>query len=1044
MELIRFYLVVLPLCFMSSGLLGASGLDPDKRITQYRLESWTRRDGLPGNNVEAVSQTPDGYLWLGSNNGLARFDGVQFSTFQVEDHPALGSNRIMDLAVTSKGRLWILTLKGLSYYEDGVFHKAILNPKIQYQRHLAVDENDHLWLGCGGEGIFRMAPDGSTTNYRRDSGLGSLVINNLVITHNGTLVVASNYGAYQFDGQEFKALYKGPVMGVWVEDNGLLWANNFLEGLYRVSWDGEPEAFDSTRGLDAKLVNAIHEDHRGNLWFATDVAGLGRYSNGHIETLNESHGLASNRVNRLFEDRDGNLWLACENGLSVLKPGLFTTYTEREGLSKNSALTVFEDAHNNLWCGSSEGLTKIQPDGTLTSFGPEHGFLESYVRSIAEAPGGDLWLGTYGGGLYMVRDDHLVPFEQNQNPFVYTFGWHDGSLWVGSEGPGLHRFEDELVQEFKNVAGEQWISHTMLAHSDGSFWIGSKDEGLVRWKDGHFDHFNADHGLPSYELKSLFEDGAGRLWVLSGGLLCLFQGETFHAFPLEVPKTAYFTGIAEDGKGYLWLNSFDGVYRVKLSDLEANLRGELRVAPTQRFGLDHGLLSETGGNGSPNIIQSDEGLIWIATKGGAAVVDPNQIPEKENLPPLYIERVFVDDAPMPLSRKLVLPPGKPRIQFFFTAVDLNQPERLRFRYRMDPYDEQWIEVDRRDVLFNGLPPGDYRFRVGVSYDGRTWREAADPVRLRLSPYFYQTSWFYPACFISFLVIGLAFFGYRVRNFKMRARELQSQVDERTASLRTEKEKTQELYEKLRIDNVRKTRELEEARRLQLAMLPESPPDIPGLSFGLYMKTATEVGGDYYDFLQDEHGALTVAVGDATGHGMKAGLLVATTKSYFHSYGLLADSREIVNRISKSLKNLKLKGMFMALSLLKYHKGKASLLAAGMPPALIWRKENGAVEPLILKGLPLGGFLGFPYKVKEFELFAGDVMLLMSDGLPERFNREKKLLGEARIQTCFSQCATHSPQAIIEALVHLGEDWSQGVPQDDDIALIVMKVDEVIS
>lgn len=206
-----------------------------------------------------------------------------------------------------------------------------------------------------------------------------------------------------------------------------------------------------------------------------------------------------------------------------------------------------------------------------------------------------------------------------------------------------------------------------------------------------------------------------------------------------------------------------------------------------------------------------------------------------------------------------------------------------------------------------------------------------------------------------------------------------------------------------------------------------------------MKTATEVGGDYYDFVQDEEGVLTVAVGDATGHGIKAGLLVATTKSYFLSYGELSDSRKIVELISKSLKNLKLKGMFMALSLLKYQRGKASLLAAGMPPAMIWRKHSGEVEQILLKGLPLGGFLGFPYKIREFGLNPGDVVLLMSDGLPERFNGEKELLGEDRIQACFAQWAELAPDVIIEKLVQFGEDWAQGTPQDDDIAMVVMRV-----
>src|SRR5581483_6193016 len=246
-------------------------------------------------------------------------------------------------------------------------------------------------------------------------------------------------------------------------------------------------------------------------------------------------------------------------------------------------------------------------------------------------------------------------------------------------------------------------------------------------------------------------------------------------------------------------------------------------------------------------------------------------------------------------------------------------------------------------------------------------------------------------------------------------------------------------QELEAENEQRARELEEARRLQLSMLPKTVPQLPGLEIAAYMKTASEVGGDYYDFHQADDGTLTVAVGDATGHGLKAGTMVTAVKGLFEAFAPEPDPVHIFQQTSRALKRMNLRSLFMAMTVVKVKGNRAGLSVAGMPPVLIYRAASGQVEEVALRGMPLGSVANYPYRQQELTLASGDVVVLMSDGLPERFNAQGEMLDYERTKHAFAAAADQSPRQIIEHFVSVGDEWAEGRPQDDDVTFVVLKV-----
>ena len=1035
-------LMHLATCILIAGwALGESGLNPDKALSQYILETWSARDGLPGDEIEAIAQTGDGFLWLGTSRGLARFDGNRFRLPDSHFYPNLATDRIKALCAHPKTGLWVAAVTGLYRRFQGKWEK-IQGPAGDDDIYdIVTGGPDQVWFATRGHGIARFK-DGQFTQFAGGSGLESLMVNKLAWSQRTGLLAGTNGGLHQFRGNLFIALRPRPVYALATASDGSIWCGDFLHGLIHRQPDGKETIYASETGIQAATLNAVKEDRRGNAWASCDNAGLFRFANGNWSRMGQTDGLPDDRVLCLFEDRGGALWIGTQSGLARLRDGFGTHYGQKEGLPANQHYTLAQDSNGVIWTGSSAGIGRIAQDGEISSITHYLGEQIGIVLGITISPEGHPWFATLGRGLLFYKDGQLQHFARDtRNPFIHGFNWRgDGSLWVGTDSRGLTEFRPSgtVVQHGQE---EGWSGNfPRFIHEDrfGDFWISTNQGVFLREGEG-FRRFGKADGLFEDDARSIYEDEEGFLWLSSFGRLCVYDRERFHQIQLpEFHKNGVITFVT-DGLGYLWIGTQNGLFRASRSQLLARIDNPGAPLDIRSFNKADGLKGVQFAVGQAAAIRTLDGRLWFATDRGILAIDPTQIDPPPTLPPPLLEQLIVDDQTEDPAREIVLAPGRHRVTASFTAVRFEAPQSLEFRFRLDPYDPDWQRADQtRQATYTNLQPGRYELHFAVRDAANGWVGSPMPMTLRIQPFFYQTTWFVPSLILLAVLLTAALAYWRLRVLRRRNIVLGELVAERTKSLHDEKERTQTLYAQLKSTHQEKLDELEKARTLQMAMLPEQPPQVAGWEIATMLRTASEVGGDYYDFEWRMGGDLTVAVGDATGHGMKAGLFVSATKSQFLAFAKLEDPVAIVRNISTHLKALKLRHMFMALTLAKINGSAVRLVTAGMPPTFLYRQATGEVDLVLQKALPLGGFPNFPYQAQEVAMTPGDMLVITTDGLPERFNPQDQMLTESRIAKVIQNSGNQSPESLLNRLYRTGEDWSEGRDQDDDIAMVALR------
>ncbi len=1019
--------------------LPAQGLDPTKSLSQYRLDNWTESDGLPDRSVRDIVQDDEGFLWLATTRGLVRFDGVRFSLFSRENSPSLPSESIRALAVGPQGRLWIATSRGLCWKDAaGIECLASPEPALANVNSMAVSPSGDLWLGTERSGLLRFSQGEVRQRFSTGEGVGSQVTE--VTAVGDKIWAASNRCLCLWSEAGIETVVGGPTYFALRDGQGRFWYGSPFGLTLQPATGERPQIFTRRQGLPGSFVRLMREDGQGNLWMGSNDGGLIRWRDGVFETLSHEQGLPSDAISSLLVDSEGSLWIGTSRGgLSRLKEGLFSVYSQSEGLPNRHVQSVYQDSNGTVWAGTVAGAARLQGQRFELLEGTE----DLFVIAFEEDSRGTLWLGGVRT-LMTVQEDRAQLFNSNLGlviPVVFDMEQSNGDdFWFGN-GSMLGRIREGEFRAFGRLAfgpSEEGMIRSLLWDSRNTLWIGRI--GLHRWDEEKRELVAVEEAaeLANREVDYLYEDSRHRFWIIAGGGLFNFGNEGLRQLGLDGVR-AYLMGMVEDSRGDLWLNSSNGILRLARGDVDAALDGTLSSVPAERFGLRHGLLSSSGSEGNPNAWRASDGRLWFATRRGVASIDPEK--GRSQRPPLhvYLESARADDRLLGIEAGAEVPPGANRLEIQYGAIDLLAGHDLRFRYRLEGFDRQWIEAgSQRSVTYTGLRPGRYDFQVQAARPEEEWRSPASPLALRVVPKLYQTNWFMALSLIAASALVWGGYGLRVRQLKLRESHLQGLVSARTESLRLEKAKTEELYSQLQQDHSRKVRELEEARSLQLSMLPADPPRLDDLEIAVHMSTATEVGGDYYDFHLDGDGTLTVAIGDATGHGMKAGLVVATAKTYFQSLAEEPDSRLVARRISKGLKEMRMRSMYMSLSLLKYKDGWATLLAAGMPPALLWRSGDGSVERLLLKGMPLGSFVDFPYQTREIQLRPNDMLLMLSDGLVELFNGSSQTLDEEPVIESLKASAPQGAQSVVGGLVELGRSWRGDTPQNDDITLVAIR------
>jgi signal transduction histidine kinase/ligand-binding sensor domain-containing protein len=765
----------------------------------YHSETWTTERGLPGDTVRAVTQTRDGYLWVATQAGLARFDGVRFHVFSKQNEPAFRSNECNVLLEGRDGSLWVGTIGGgLLRYREGrfdVYGRAEGLPT-DVVNGLYEDREGRLWVTSyealtlfDGRG-FRSFPTADAarhvyaTPFHEDEAGRVWFFHARGFNYNnaGTLLFYED-GELR-GGEEAARLFPFKTAGAFsafAGRGGAVWLNSReSHTLARFGRGGGEAGAPATYGVDGEAPTLAQEDAEGNLWMATGGDGLRVLSGGRVHTV-AAGGMPRGGLNALYADREGNLWAGSSSGLTRLRRQAFKAYTTAEGLSDETVWTTFEDSRGDVWFGTNGGVNRLR-GGRFRIFGRRDGFAADGAVSVAEDAEGRLWFASTLG-LTSFKDGRARVYERGDGLLSENVRGvlvdRAGRVWVGTLG-GLNLFEGGRFKAYTTAEGLPH-NNVLFMHEDraGRVWVGTP-AGLARIEDdGRFRVFRAADGLGSDIVIAAHDASDGSLWFGTvGGGLARFEGEQFKAVTTAAGLgDDTVTRILEDDAGRLWMGSTRGVLRASLRELNAVADGAAAQFTCVAYGKADGLpTNDCSGGTQPAGWRARDGRLWFPTSKGVAVVDPARLGRNRVAPPVVVESLVVDREARALKDELVLQAGSRAVEFHFTALSFVDPARVRFRYRLEGFDRDWVDAGaRREAFYTNLPPGAYRFRVSAANEDGVWNEEGAAVSFRLRPYFYQTVWFYALCAV---LLGALMWGvHRVRVRQLR-REFAAVLAER--------------------------------------------------------------------------------------------------------------------------------------------------------------------------------------------------------------------------------------------------------------------------
>jgi len=776
----------------------AAALDPNRTIAQYAHAAWGSEQGLPHTTVAAILQTRDGYLWFGTELGLARFDGVRFVVFDRKNTPELKSNVVRALAEDSEGTLWIGTSGGgLTQFRNGKFLAVAENlGQSNSAQALYADPSGAVWIGTDGGGAARYWR-GKFRHYTTRDGLSDDSVFAFAQDTDGILWIGTHNGLDRLEGDKIAVYHTADglpsdyIHSLCPDRGGGLWIGTFGGGISH--WkDGRFANLSTKDGLGSNVVSTILQDSGGTLWLGTIGAGLIRLAKGGFSSHNKDIGSGSSDIWALREDRSGNLWIGTMGGgVERLSDGVLTSWTATQGLSDNVTLGVFQDRSGAMWVGTGHGGVNRLQDGRFTGFTQREGLSDNLVFSICEDRRGAIWVGTRKG-LNQITNGKIKVYTTRDglpsDSVLALQAARDGSLWIGTRG-GLSRLSDG---RFINFTTDQGLSNnhviSILEGSQGDLWVATEG-GLNRLRDGKFTVYGTAAGLSNSAVMSLFEDSSHTLWIGTngGGLNRLKDGKfTVYSSAHGLPDDAIFA-ILDDGFGSLWMSGNKGIFRVAMSQLNRFAEGKTRVIEPVAYGRTDGMESEEANGGfQPAAWKAGDGKLWFPTMKGVVSVDPKKIAVRDRPFPVYLEQAAINGKPADPHAALRASPGRGDLEFVYTALDFDAPGKILFRYKLDGFDPDWVEAgSRRAAYYTNIPPGDYRFIVIARNGDGIWNSKGASLALTLEPHYWQTTWFFLVLGSSAMALLATAYTLRVRQSERRERSLARRVEERTRELRKE-------------------------------------------------------------------------------------------------------------------------------------------------------------------------------------------------------------------------------------------------------------------
>ena len=733
-------------------------------LGQFRSTQWTADSGLPQNIIRGIVQTPDGYLWVATLNGVARFDGMRFTVFDKSNTPGITANRFAAMVRGSNGDLWLYTENGaITRYHNNEFRPLGETEGVPTGsvHGITGDGHGHVWVVRNekilewneGNQRFEPAASGDEVRYKGlnwdGTGFWGVVGQKLYCFAHGQLSVNTVPGSIAL----------ASVRKVAAGRDGAIWL--------ALPDDRFARLLDSKWQLYSKPVQTPFQGSSKGSWKATIDSHLDRilFFPGEMEK-----GI---RYNTIAEDSEHNVWVGSEGqGLYRIQQQTIHVYSTAQGLAGANIYPILRDKHGDMWIGTwPAGLTQVH-DGAFKTYTPKDG-LPGLVSALSEDDAGNLWIGTHDGLAVLtkgqIRRAKNVPRDL---PVIQAILKHDGALLLGTP-LGVYRYS-----EANEGRGNSWIEsptgspigdvRVIIESRNGDLWFGGFG-GLTKTHHGVMTRFTERDGLPSNNVRSLYEDSDGVLWVgtYDGGLGRYFDGR----WTRYTQKDGLFNNgvfqILEDSHGSFWMSSNRGIYRVSKQQLNDLAAGKRKTVATVSYGRSDGMLNaECNGGLWPAGAKDKDGKLWFPTQDGVAIVDPELVPTNKQPPRVAIESADVDHISAPPGKEIIIKPGQESLEIQYTALSFSRPEQIVFRYTMDGLDTNWQEVGyRRTAYFSHLPPGRYVFRVMAANSDGVWSEAQSSAPITVLPPFYLTRWFLVTIFAIALGLMYLVWSFRVRQLK---------------------------------------------------------------------------------------------------------------------------------------------------------------------------------------------------------------------------------------------------------------------------------------
>lgn len=754
--------------------VSAFALDPPLDINQYAHKAWTIREGFFKGAIYAIAQTPDGYLWVGTEFSLERFDGIRSVEWRPPNKEHLPGGPIRSLLAARDGRLWIGTGEGLASWKDG---KLTHYPELdgEYVFSLLEDHEGTMWAaGSVGytEGRLCAIHGGRVECYGKDGSLGRSILS-LYEDRRGTLWVGTNNGIWQWTPGPSRFFPILDLVLSFAEDDGGELLISTPGGIKKLVND-RIEAY-PLRGISQKFSRLLRARDAG-LWVGTFDGGLLHVREGRVDRFEHSDGLSGEGVACLFQDREGSIWVGSSDGLDRFREFAIPTITAKQGLSSAAVIAVLAAKNGYLWLGTQNGLNRWKK-GEITAYGKREGLPDALVLSLFQDRAGRVWASTNRGTAYF-QDGKFMPVANAPGGFSIV-GDSAGDLWISTQRSLFHLWPGLAVEEipWMKVGRKDFALALLPDPTQGGLWLGFAQGGVAYFKDRQVRAaYSSADGLGEGLVSGFKLDENGTLWVATqGGLSRIRDGRVLtltsrNGLPCNAVKW-----VMEDDEHFFWLYTDCGLLRISRQDLDAWSVDPRKTVHAAVFDSADGVrivsgISVTGP------AKSADGKIWFLPGDGVSIIDPRHLPVNKLPPPVHIESIIADDKPYDLKPGMRLPANVRSLRIEFTALSLVAPEKVHFKYKLEGQNKNWHEViNERQATYTNLGPRNYRFRVIASNNSGVWNETGDTLEFSVAPAYYQTTWFYASCVAAFLFILWAL--YRLRLHQI-AREFNAQLDGR--------------------------------------------------------------------------------------------------------------------------------------------------------------------------------------------------------------------------------------------------------------------------